>query len=768
MKNRFFILLLSLGCFVSPVALLADEQEGATLPPPPATASSLAELPPEPAASFGDNSKKGGVPIEITADGENRFEGGIAYASGNVIVRHGEDVVYADEIACNTETGEIIAKGNVRIYSKGKIYRSDQVTYNFHSQKILSSHFYTVQERFFASGKEFITKDVNKHYTVRSGSFTTDNRENPAYRLDAKTIEIYPNDRVVLKNAVFYIGKVPVFWLPYAVYSLKKDQDMMDISVGSSTRWGVYALASYSWALNEKWSGALNLDYRNKRGFGGGVDVDYHPNKMGHASLKSFWTHDDGNDIDVGTLDRPLEPPARRFRFDYKHHAELGSDLITTADINIWSDRHVTQDYFPKEFNAERAPDNFADMMYYNPNFTLTLLGRTQVNNLFEVVERKPELSLEFKRQKIPYTPLSYEGEMSMVNFERVYDRDTDPQNLMTYRAVRYDMFHQILYPRQYWGWLSITPRAGFRATYYSRNNDLTDADPEGDLSRCVFNTGVEASFKVSKTWLDIQNERWGIDGLRHVAEPFLNFSYVPASNEGTDKFRGFDDRIANTQIVPINYPSYNSIDSIDKVLTLRHGIRNKIQTKRDGENVDLFDWALYGDLDMEHRSWGVYTDSAGVERVFRVNHVYPELHNDVVINPLPWLRMNIDSAAGLSQDSFDEVNSKVTWQLHPSLEASVGFHYLDNVPFADNSSLITCGTFWRLNEDWQVSQDLAFESNDGTIQEQRYTLYRDLTSWNVAVSVAWRGNRGVQDEFLTYLSLTLKAFPEKPLSASY
>lgn len=710
---------------------------------------------------------KAGTPIEITADGENRYEAGIAYASGNVTARYGEDVVYADKMAYNNNTKEATAYGNVRVYSRGNVYRGDQITYNFQTHKVVANNFLSAQEKFYVSGKEFLTPGPN-HYRIIDGSFTTDNREHPAYHIESSTVEIYPDDRVVLKNSVIYVGDIPIMWIPYSSYSIGKNRDVFDIVAGSTGKWGPFALTSYNWQWDEKWSGALHFDYRDKRGFGGGVDLDYNKGQaLRHALFRSFWTHDNGNDIDVGSPDRPLEPDARRFRFTYKHSTELTPDIFSTADINIWSDRHVTEDFFPKEFQNERVPDNYIDAMYYNPNFTVSVLGRSQINNLFETVERKPEVILEIKRQKIPYTPLSYEGESSVTNFERVFDRD-DPTGRTPYRAVRYDTFHQILYPKQYWGWLSITPRAGVRATEYTSNNDPNNLNPEKEIGRVILNTGLESSFKLSKTWLDVKDDKWGIDGLRHVAQPFMNFSYIPTPGKTPNEFRGFDDRIANTKLSPLNFPENNSIDSIGRVTTLRHGIRNKLQTKRDGENVDLIDWAIYGDLNFTKGNFGTYTDTVGNDRDFIIDHIYPEIYNDLVFYPTPWLKLEIDSAAGLTDDSFNEVNSSLTWQVHPAIDLTIGNRYLTSVPFLEDSNLITFSSFYRLNENWQFAQSLAFETDDGTLQEQRYTIFRDLTAWKISATAAFRDNKNIANEFLFYLSLTLKAFPEQSISATY
>jgi hypothetical protein len=45
-------------------------------------------------------------------------------------------------------------------------------------------------------------------------------------------------------------------------------------------------------------------------------------------------------------------------------------------------------------------------------------------------------------------------------------------------------------------------------------------------------------------------------------------------------------------------------------------------------------------------------------------------------------------------------------------------------------------------------------------VQEQRYSVYRDLSSWIIGFTVGYIDNGPGGNEFLTYLSVTLKAYP--------
>ncbi len=704
---------------------------------------------------------KDAAPIEISADGENRYQGGIAYAEGNVVVRHGEDTIYADQVSFDKDRRELTAKGNVRIFSNNKIYRGEFFTYNIDTKQIQSQEFRNSMDRIYAFGKQIESPTPNV-YIIKNGGITTENRENPGYKVKAQTVEYYPDDRIIFKNVGIYVGDVPVMWLPYAAVPLKWD-NFFDFTVGSSSRLGVYAIGSYSTALNKSWKTTLHVGEYTRRGVGGGVDLSYDPRSGDHGEFKSFYIHDDDPGIGAGPPDRLTIPNNKRYRYSYLAKYQLSPEISTTADLNLWSDKTVTEDFFPSEYQKRIQPDNFADLVYYDPNFTATLLARAQFGNLFNVTERKPELSFDFKRQQFFNTPLSYEGESSVVNFSRKFDRDLGSA-AVGYDAVRYDTFHEFSYPRQYFDWLSLTPKAGVRATEYTHNNDPLNQDPMNSTGRFVYNAGLDASFKVSKTWSDLQNPGLGIDGLRHVMEPYAEAAYTGYQGSSPNDIMGFDSRIPSTRLAPLDYSFFNSIDSIDRQESVKQGFRNKLQTRRDGKNYDLVDWNLYTQANFSHSvNEGILNDST-----------YSEIYNEVNFYPVPWLTLDFYSATGIVSSGFDEMATSLTWQLHPAVDLTVSYNHLNHVNYPtlqiDNSDYVTFGTFWRLNENWRVSQSLGFEGTTGKFQDQSYTIYRDLSAWSVALTTTMRSNQQQQlgDEFLVYMSLTLKAFPEASLKANY
>jgi hypothetical protein len=85
---------------------------------------------------------------------------------------------------------------------------------------------------------------------------------------------------------------------------------------------------------------------------------------------------------------------------------------------------------------------------------------------------------------------------------------------------------------------------------------------------------------------------------------------------------------------------------------------------------------------------------------------------------------------------------------------------YLNNNPFFQNSSLFVVDGYYRLNDNWGFGIHEQYEAAAHILQEQRYSVYRDLSSWVASLGAIIRDNGGVK-EYGVLLTFTLKAFPK-------
>ncbi len=705
------------------------------------------------------------APIEITSTGETTYENGFATARGNVAIHLGNADIYADYAQYNSITHDVELRGHVRIYRDTSLYVAESGVYNTETKKIRAINGRTESQPYLLSGAN-MTSIGDNAYLVRDGTFTTHDSAKPDFHLHARTIRIYEDDRVIFQYVTAYIGNLPVFWWPYLYQSLS-DTFSFTISPAYTSTWGPSILTQVTFPITDQVHTRLRLDYFGRRGPAIGLEptIDYGKDNGSQARIKSFYIQDQNPNLNQ-TNETRQDVPTGRYRLSLEDRTNFTDDIYGIANLTKLSDPFVMQDYFQGEFRVDPVPDNVVAVAKTNPFFTITGIARFQANEFFTTTERLPEVVLDVKRHALFGGPIFYEGETGFANLRLQFPDDSGFQN---YNTDRFDTFHQLTFPNTYFGWLSIVPRVGFRGTYYGKTWDLgsttflppsnplvpdfilptpTLANPvkfDGDVFRTVFNTGAEASFKISRTWENVQSRAFGLDGLMHVIQPFTNFSYVDENGANPTSILQFDRFEPSTQLRAIDFPQFTTIDSIDNWTVWRVGVRNRLETRRDDQTITWLELDTFFDVNFDNPY--DRTD-------------YSNFFNNLRFSPLPWVSLTINSQVPAFAKGFTEVNTYATVQPIANLQVNVGHRYLNSNPFFDNSSLFLVGGYYRIDDNWGVGVQEQYEATTKTLEEQRYSVYRDLSSWVASFGGVIRDNQGVKEYGLLF-TVTLKAFPK-------
>jgi hypothetical protein len=423
--------------------------------------------------------------------------------------------------------------------------------------------------------------------------------------------------------------------------------------------------------------------------------------------------------------------------------------------VRYQSDRGITHDFFESEYRQDSQPSTYFEVNKFWQNFSLDAYAQPRLNNWLETVEKLPDVRLEGYRQQLWETPVYYESESSAGWYRRLFPETNGTPYGLSYSAGRADTFHQFLLPETFFGWLNFTPHVGGRFTYYSHAEGPGATTDE--VYRKVFNTGAELSFKASQLWPEVKSKWLEVDGLRHVIEPFLDYEYVPAPNRGTNQIPQFDHEQASLRLLPINFPDYNSIDSIDSENVLRLGLRNKLQTKRDGMLVNLVSWDLYTD-------WRLHTRSN--------QSTFSDIYSDIVLRPRSWATLESLTRFDPSQGDLRLAFHNLTLQPSDRWSWSLG-HFYTRDDFSDSTqalgegnNLITTSFFYKFNENWAASFLERYNLRDGKSEEQFYSLYRDFRSWTGALVFRLRESQARRDDFTVAVTFSLKAMPRYALGA--
>jgi LPS-assembly protein len=745
-------------------------------PPPPTKESQFGPL-----LSFQGGPKGSAIPIEINSE-QTRFEGGIAIAEGNVVVRYGDATIYADYAEYNPQTHEVVLRGNVRLYREKYAFTADRAIYNLQTQKLTMSDFGGPKAPFQVLGDTVLSQKENQ-YTVLNGLLTTSDSSKPDYQLRARKMRIYADDRIILSNVTLFVGRTPVFWFPY-IYQSLNNQFSYNLAPGYNSIWGAYLLTALQFPLATDVIGEVHFDLRSSRGPGGGFDVNYNLHRDLEVSgrLQIYGIYDRSPNINDTALDRvPIGDD--RYRIAYESRTYLTSDILAVSSFNLLSDQYFLQDFYPNIFAVDPQPDTYAEVTKSGEAYTLSVMARPQINNFLETAERLPELSWDVTRTPLFNGPIFYESTNSAAYLHRIFAAQTGNESVdlqsgalnPNYEFFRLDSFHQISFPHLYFGWLSLVPSAGVRGTYYSTTGNFTESDvsnplPEGILVehpgafRFAVNSNVEASFKLSKAFESVQ-ERWlGLDGLRHIVQPYADFSWVSQPTLLSSNVLPIDQYIPSTRLQAIDFPEYRSIDSLDRWTILRLGVRNRLQTRRDSSTLNWLDIDSYFDVDFDNPlAQAVPPASTSVSRIAVVappHELFSNVFNRIRFQPVPWAYLSVDSQVPLLDKGFWSITTAMDWTINPNFEVRLGHQYLQSNPYYQDTSELSLYTYMRLNDNWGFSIYEDYQFKTGIFNRQTYTIHRDLSSWVAALGLNLVNNGAGKNQIALVLTFTLKDLP--------
>ncbi len=759
--------------------------------------------------------------LETTYDPET----GLATARGDVHISYTDVEIRCGTATYNATTGEIIARDGVVIWKSGTTYRGENIIYNANSGELsgdaVRSAMPMAMGNFFYETEKFET-ETKLIQKVEGGTtyFTTHDVQNPNFRLRARKLTIYPGDRVVMRHVTLFAGNTPVFYFPYISQPLEEEVGYR-FTPGYQSRWGAFLLNQYGVIHGDHTLAKYRLDLRSSRGLGVGADflsLRHKENRNNFGNLKLYYLRDsDPENNRSGEARGPVGKD--RYRVNFQHRIYLPGPEKSTwyldFDINKVSDAHFYEDFFFNDFRETPEPENQISLVHTDPRYVATLMARFQANDFYSVGTKLPELSLDWTRRPLWNTGIFHQGTFSagilkdelgdeqerdladLIRDGRVNGVALSDDNRRSYRTLlgleeganlsaadvgrgislfsallegagysRVHTYQELLYPKTLFGWLNVTPRIGGGVTHYANIDAAADADLS-DGTKTMFHAGLDLSFKLTKTWNDVQKPGWGLDGLRHVLQPYVNFSYLDADTSQIDGMLIVDRLSPTTRPRSIDVPLYTAVDALESWNIARVGMRNLLQTKRDYTTSNRGSFYSASTDEAQTYTWAglnTYVDVFFKDPEFDRN--LSNLYNELFWRPVPWVNFWVDWQQPLEsgQGSFTELNQGVTFMPAKNVQLTLGHQYVSDSPYFPDSSLVFSKVYARLSDNWGFSMNHIFEADDGTMEFQSYSVSRDLSSWVASVGAMVRDNRNGLSEFGILFSLTLKDFPQLSL----
>ena len=677
-----------------------------------------------------------------------------------IIIGDTNTTLMADKASYNARTGIATADGHVIVEQGGMMWVGDHVTLNRYSGIVSSGPFRAGKLPVYVQGEWEQAVKTNKTYTATNIYVTSDNIAHPDYYVKASRMTVVPGKYVEAWNAVLYVKGVPLFYYPYYRRNLTLHANTFTIQPGIDSTFGPFVLGTYSWWLNTNADGKVHLDYRGKRGPGIGPDVNLHLDRWGDAQIKYYYTYDQNpnESINNNTNYQGIGPiPHNRQRFYMGWQATPSTNLNLKALVNYQSDQLVLHDFFQGDYGENPQPNTFVEANKYWDNWSVDALTTPRINSFFDQVERLPDVQLTGLRQQVLTTPVYYESQSSGGYYNRYFAATNSlfgaPSNTpAAFNAPRLDTFQQLLLPQTFFGWLNVTPRVGGRVTWYG-----PETGPGGTNAvetRYVLNTGLDTSFTLSQLWPHATNGLFQIDGLRHIIVPSVTYAFIPQPNVAAPQIPQFDTLLPSLMVLPVEFPDYNDIDAIERQNVVRFGLRNTLQTRRDGQLDNLLDWNLMLD-------WNLNPNTQTNSVFLQPQKTFDDLYSDLIFKPRSWIQFQSQMRYDINDDHLNLSFNQIAFTPSDRWSLGVGHWYLHS-GFVDNGDNVVSGSFfYRLNENWGFRVMEYFNAQTGRLQEQYYGLYRDMRSWTAALTLRVINNGGGQPvDYGFAFSISLKAMP--------
>ena len=677
---------------------------------------------------------------------EFNVQTGMGSGTNGVLVRYGSAFVTADQVSVNQQSGEVVADGNVHIQSEDQLWAGEHIRYNFKTRQMQAEQFRTGKAPVFIEAEGLHGDITNQLYAATNSVITTDDVAEPAVKIRAKYIKIIPGDKVEAHGATLYVEGVPVFYWPYYSRKLGPRANNFNFIPGYRSSWGPFLLTGYQFFMGDELDGLMRVDYREKRGVGVGPNLNYHLGRWGDGTFRYYYMYD--QDPGAGGGDPNINP--NRQRVDFSYQADPATNLNIRAVVRYQTDTNIVREFFESEYRLDPQPSTYFEINRFWQNFSVDTYVQPQVNNFLETQEKLPDVRLNGQRQQLWETPVYYESVTSAGYYRHAYGKTNGVYDGLDYEAPRADTYQKLLLPHTFFDWLNVTPRVGGRYTYYGATTG--PGASTDDQSRWVFDTGAEVSAKASRLWPGAQNSLFEVDGLRHIVEPSVNYAYIPNPNVyGTNLVPQFDYQLPSLRLLPITMPDYNSIDSIQGENAFRFGLHNKLQTKREGRVVNLADWNIYTD-------WYLHPNTNQT--------TFSDFYSDLVVRPRSWLTLESLTRYDIEDNNLRMSLTTVTIRPNNTWSWTFGQYYLRQdlsgspTALGNGDNQFTSNFLLRFNENWGLRAAQIFDARTGTIQDQFYSVYRDMRSWTAALTLRKRTNTGEPNDITVAFTFSLKASP--------
>lgn len=691
--------------------------------------------------------------------------------------------IHTPSIEAKLDSSDAMLTGPLTIYQDETLLRSEEGGYyNWKDKRTSVSKARLKVNGMLIRGSrmEYNTDIDGKEYiTVYDGYVTVEDTQNPSIWVGTGTLTVYPGDYGRASRLSIATDEadytVPVLgWFTFS-HSLNPREGYLP-GGGTRSHWGPYIENSYGILFGNRrvdgimptadYLATLHLDYRLRRGFAYGLDLEDIAMSKKYKDMTGFSAYfisDEEPNVNPTEGDR--KPIGRnRYRialqalWDVTPAADPHGKWQLATNVNILSDRYVLRDFFEDISEVDNRPDNTVRLLRRTATTQSMIYTRFAANDYYETNERL-EASFYRVRSAIGNTGINYETNNSasimrqylppenrlahLFTLDSMRDgamKDYYTRLLNTESFFRVNTTHELTTNLTAFNCLNITPKVGGGYTGYY------DVGGIGNDNRFLGYVGCDFNMKFHNSYPDFKWDTYGLKGMNHLIQPYATYSqgFITSSNKYVPQIDSWSSMWSgNTSPMPLDLIGFDSIDSWGNWHVWRLGMKNVLISRAEGDRIKFLFWDSFVDYNV---------DNPNSEQKFS------NWYNIIRFYPSRRLEISLTSQTPTfsdSKDGYSEYSASLRIIPCEWIEAVLAYQNIDNHPILSDAEQISFRTNIRLSEKYTLSAQLYYNLDTKTFPRQQYTLFRHSGIWYYGTTIYLRDNGG-KSEYGIGFSLTL------------
>lgn len=508
------------------------------------------------------------APVYIEADSLNATYPKEGLFSGNVKIRQGARKLFADsakieQVIADDDTVEkriIKAAGNVN-YSDTQIQLSTtalSADLDAEYYEAGNSEYHFVDRLGRGKADKIISKR-KQNSLMTKGSFTTCPDQDNSWSIKGSTIN-YNEEKEIAEiwNAVFSIGPVPIFYLPYFQYPTTNKRRsgflLPEVSYGKTD--GFEYTQPYYWNIAPNFDATLTTHYISKRGMRLSSEFRYLLNAKNSGTFAFDWLP---NDRLYKKDQYRVDDNKNRWLFYWQQNSRFGNNLRFNVNATKVSDNRFFSDFNSRYGNSTDgyATQNMS-VSYLDKHWDAKLsttrfqVFDSQVRNVYQT---QPKLDLNYNLKST--SPFNFKTYMQIARFKNL--KDDQPT------ATRLHIEPQVSYIRTN-SLGSVEAIAGVMATHYQQSipssyHSLQKLDPNVTRVLPFFTIDAKMAFEREMIWFD---------NYTQTLEPRIQYRYVEYNDQSNIK--NYDSVMLQADYMGLfrtkAYGGYDRIASANQIVT--------------------------------------------------------------------------------------------------------------------------------------------------------------------------------------------------------